>query len=220
MDVPLHDTAFPRSLATLAVFAGGHGRRLGGYQKFLLPWGDHGQPLISHILQALSGDFAVSLVATNHAPHPAFGNYQLVPDDPPGQGPLGGLAAILAAAETPYVFAVACDMPLVRQRLVRHLVADAVSGDFDAVVPVLHGDVHPLHAVYHRRVLATLRRLLQTGALRMTDLLAAIEVHYVEEAALRQLDPSLDSLSNINTFGDLRRCRELSLATQEDIACS
>ena len=220
MDVQPHDTDFPRSLATLAVFAGGQGRRLGGYPKFLLPWGEHGQPLISHMLDTLSADFQVSLVATNHDPHPAFGDHQLVPDDPPGKGPLGGLAAILATASTPYVFAIACDMPLVSQRLVRHLVAHAIAFDLDAVVPRLESAVHPLHAVYHRRILATVRGQLQAGQLRMAELLTTVDVDYVEEAALRHLDPDLASLSNINTFSCLQRCRKQFLATQEDAPCS
>lgn len=161
MDDHQHITDFPRSLATLAIFAGGDGRRLGGYPKFLLPWGEQGQPLISHVLETLNPYFTASIVSTSQGHNPAFGPAVVVPDKPAGHGPLGGLASSLEAAETPYVFALACDMPLVNKTLVRHLISQAISQDLDAVAPSCGGKVHALHAVYHQRLLPLIRERLQ-----------------------------------------------------------
>lgn len=54
----------------------------------------------------------------------------------------------------------------------------------------------------------------------MDKLLASVSTHYVEESTLRQFDPDLRSVSNINTFQDLRRYRDLYQVDQENAPCS
>ncbi len=114
------------------------------------------------------------------------------------QGPLEGLAVALGAigdsADTAMV--VACDVPLLRAALVRHLV-DCVQG-YDAVVPLVEGRPHPLVAVYRTHVHETIERRLRSGHLKLRDFLGEINVRYVEVDELKSVDPTLESLQNIN----------------------
>lgn len=97
---------------TGVILAGGQARRMGGQDKGLIPLA--GQPMASHVVQALRPQVQQVLINANR--HPA--DYaqlgcQVIPD-PIGEffGPLAGMLAALEAAETPLVLSVPCDSPL------------------------------------------------------------------------------------------------------------
>ncbi len=182
------------------VLAGGRSSRL-GQDKALIPLPD-GRPLIAHVVARLAPLVAeVVVVATDGerlGPLPA----RIVPDVFPDGGALGGIYAGLAAAREEYSLVVACDMPLLRPSLLRHLLAPP--RDFDALLPRLaDGQAEPLHAVYAKACLEPIRRQLVAGRRRIISFLGDVRVRYVEEAELRRLDPELRSFFNVNTPADL-----------------
>ena len=182
------------------VLAGGRSSRL-GQDKALLSLPD-GRSLIAHVVARLAPLVAeVVVVATDGerlGPLPA----RIVPDLFPDGGALGGIYAGLAAAREARSLVVACDMPLLRPGLLRHLLA--LPRDFDVLLPRLaDGQVEPLHAVYSKACLEPIRRQLAAGRLRIISFLGDVRVRYVEEAELRRFDPELRSLFNVNTPADL-----------------
>jgi molybdopterin-guanine dinucleotide biosynthesis protein A len=76
----------------------------------------------------------------------------MVADDPAADGPLAGLLALLAFAGERLAIAVACDMPLVDEALVRRLVDTMRAADAPVVAPkrLARGREvwEPLFAVY------------------------------------------------------------------------
>ena len=76
-------------------------------------------------------------------------------DEQEASGPLAGLIAGLSQVDTPWVFAVACDMPFVTPAIVNRL-AELRNG-FQAVVPVVGGYQQPLAAFYAASALETMR---------------------------------------------------------------
>jgi molybdopterin-guanine dinucleotide biosynthesis protein A len=95
------------------------------------------------------------------------------------------------------VVVVGCDMPFLSTRLLAQLVAE--SGEVDAVVPRVGGRPEPLHAVYARACLAAIRPRVEAGQLRIVGFYEDVRVRYVEEPALRAVDPELRSFRNVNT---------------------
>ena len=94
------------------VLAGGAGRRLGGADK---PWVVvAGLPLVDHVLEAVRSARCVVLVAR---PELARAGVLMTLEDPPGGGPVAGLAAGLAVldheapADDGLVVVLACDVP-------------------------------------------------------------------------------------------------------------
>jgi molybdenum cofactor guanylyltransferase len=188
----------PRSGVSAAVLAGGKSRRM-GRDKAWIDLGD-GRPLIRRVLEeaaAVADD--VSIVA-NDERYAELG-LPLVHDRYPGTGALGGIATAIEAAARDRVIVLACDMPFVRRGALRLLVE--LSEGYDAVVPHIRGELHPLHALYARRAVAAIRRAINAGRLRVTDVLAQLSVRALGEAELRVADPELVSVTNINTPEEL-----------------
>ncbi len=105
------------------VLAGGSGRRLGGVDKAALFVG--GKPLLSRALDAVQGACRCVVVGPPRAlPAQVVG----VTEEPPGGGPVAGLAAGLAEVTEALVVVLACDMPFVDCGLVQRLVM-AVADD-------------------------------------------------------------------------------------------
>jgi len=118
-------------------------------------------------------------------------------------GPLAGLQAGFLAARNPMIFTVATDMPFVDHTLVTAMIDHC--RDEDAIVPRVRvpgldePQAEPLHAVYRRSCLPAIEAALTKGKRRMVSFLDDVRVCYIDDSVLRQLDPDLHSLRNINT---------------------
>jgi molybdopterin-guanine dinucleotide biosynthesis protein A len=123
--------------------------------------------------------------------------------DPPAHaGPLAGLAAGLSKAETPWVFAIACDMPFITPTLIEHLAV--FRKGYDAVVPVVQGYPQPLAAFYSTRSLNKLHRILENrGKHSLRALLDTLHVRYVYESELLTADPRI--FFDLDTPEDIAR---------------
>jgi molybdenum cofactor guanylyltransferase len=132
-------------------------------------------------------------------------------DDRPGQGPLAGMEAGLAASRFPLVFVAAGDMPFLSPALVDHLLRRLEDCGLLAAVPDDGRRTHPLCAAYSRDVLPLLREALDGGVRAARAFLEDLgAVHYVPEWELRALgDPDL-LLMNVNSPEDLERARSLA----------
>lgn len=124
--------------------------------------------------------------------------YDRVPD----AGPLAGIAAALAAIDTPWLLAIAGDMPAIAPAVIDRLIARAVE-PFDAVAPRIGGWPEPLCALWHRRTLPALDARLARGACKVAAALEDLQVAWLDEPELRGLDPSLASFRNLNRPDEL-----------------
>ncbi|RYZ41421.1 MAG: molybdenum cofactor guanylyltransferase [Myxococcaceae bacterium] len=185
---------------TLAILAGGQGTRLGGMAKGLLTV--EGRTVLERLM-ALGASFGdVMLVANAPAPYARFG-LRTVPDAVVGKGAPGGVHAALGAARTPWVFAVACDMPFVTRSVAR-VVLEARADDVDAVCFEREGRWEPLLAVYRAELAARWGEAL-TEDPSLRRLLSRWRTRVLPEAALRAVDPRALALANVNTPEDLER---------------
>lgn len=193
------------SLSVL-ILAGGRSSRMGRDKMWLDLDGIPLIEIVARRLLPIAGEIIFSsddsprldaLVA--RLPVPAV----VAPDHYQGAGPLAGLQAGLLAANNAMVFTVATDMPFVNPSLVTAMIDHC--GDEDAIVPRVYvADLdgpqpEPLHAVYRKSCLPAIEAALSKGRRRMVSFLDDIRVCYVEDSVLRQLDPHLHSLQNINT---------------------
>ncbi|MBX3012933.1 MAG: molybdenum cofactor guanylyltransferase [Caldilineaceae bacterium] len=193
---------------TLVINAGGQSLRM-GQPKALLPVPPNDQPLLQWIVQRLQPLAPTQiLVIANDPALPAQvqlpAHTRWLVDAYPDTGPLGGLATALAAC-TGWAICVACDMPLLNPAIFAdcwRLATTTTAPDgtaWDAIVPVVAGYPEPFHSLYHRRCLSAMVARLATGERRVTSFLPDVRVCYVEERALRRLDPTLQSFLNTNT---------------------
>lgn len=176
-----------------------------GRDKLLLKVG--GETLLERVTAALSKSCDEVILAGGAVPPPGV---LTVGDDRPGQGPLAGMEAGLAAARFPLVFVAAGDMPFLNADLVAYLLGVLRDHKALAAVPDERGRTHPLCAAYSREVLPRLRSALDGGVRAAREFLRGLDpVVYVPEADLRSLgDPGL-LLMNVNSPDDLARARSV-----------
>ncbi len=183
------------------ILAGGRSARLRGLAKGWLEVG--GVPIVVRtrgLLEALSDDV---FVVANDDRYDALG-LRVVPDQAAwlGAGPLGGLLSALEAAREPDLLVVACDLPALSPALLALLCAAPAA---EAVVPRAAGHAEPLVARYARTARLAIRRHLALGERKMTSFFADLTVCWLEEPALRAVDPTLGSFDNVNSPEDLAR---------------
>lgn len=182
-------------MASAAILAGGRASRFGGRDKSALIV--EGLPILDRQMAALSqvAD-EVMLVVGEQMPAPRA-DVRIVRDRVSASGPLGGLDAALAAARHDTLVLLACDMPFVTERLLRHLLA--LTPGADAVVPRTERGYHPLCAAYTRACQPAIAAHLARGQLRMVEFLADVRVRVVGGDELAALGDHHRLLANINT---------------------
>lgn len=184
------------------LLCGGQSLRM-GRPKALLPFGP--ERLLQRMIRLLSQVATVQIVvAAEGQPLPDLPSEVLVTRDRhPGRGPLEGLrAGLLAGAGLADAFFLSgCDAPLLVPEFARTLF-DLLEPNWDVVVPRDAEYLHPLSAVYHRRVLPRVEQLLAEDRLRPRDLLQQVRSREVPVEQLRAVDANLDSLQNVNRPAD------------------
>ena len=179
------------------VLAGGESRRMGQHKAWL---STGGETLLARTVRTVSHACSkVIVVGTPGQDLPAVPAI-ITRDAVAGEGPLRGIEAGITAARTHAVFVCAVDVPFLKVRLASFL-ADHLE-KFQAVVPRWDGHVHPLQAIYAVEVLPVIQMLLRKGNRRLTDLLAQLQVCYMEEDSIRGVDPQGASFINVNTPRD------------------
>ena len=149
------------------VLAGGNAQRMAGANKALLQW--ERRTFLSRLEEALQG-FDEKFLSTRDpalAEHTAF---RPILDRVPGRGPLEGLCCALSACRSDALLVVACDMPLFSAGLAQALI-DAAPGLDALVCRDRTGRIHPLCGVYTKACLPVVERLLETGDLRVRQVL-------------------------------------------------
>jgi|SRR6516225_3136263 molybdopterin-guanine dinucleotide biosynthesis protein A len=180
------------------ILCGGESKRM-GRPKAWLPFG--AELMLPHVVRLL-GEAAAPLVvvaAPGQDVPPLPPDVTVVRDDEKGRGPLQGLAAGLRAlrGRADAAYASSCDVPFLRPAFVRRLID--LLGDHHICVPRVGDYYHPLAAVYRVGVVEAVERLLSENRLRPVFLFDAVPTRVVEAAELADVDPSFQTLRNLNT---------------------
>ena len=201
------------------ILAGGQGRRLGGVDKASLVVG--GNTLLDRALSAVAGAERIVVVGRPASPLPP--GIRVASEDPPGGGPVAGIAAGMVYVESRFVVILACDMPLMTASVVDRLVARLVEASDEATGATRSAGVgmpdertppdgvnlvddgghpQPLAAAYRTAALRLALRKVGTQAnASMRQLLSHLTISELPADARTTLD--------CDTWSDVERCREL-----------
>jgi molybdopterin-guanine dinucleotide biosynthesis protein A len=130
---------------------------------------------------------------------------RVVRDPREGRGPLQGFAAGLEACEgeASLAYLTAVDLPHLAPGWVARLAG--LIGDADVAIPRAEGFLHPLAALYRTSVvLPVVRSMLRRDVLKISDIALMVKTRVVEAEELRDIDPDLATLRNMNTPEDYR----------------
>jgi molybdopterin-guanine dinucleotide biosynthesis protein A len=164
--------------AAILLFAGGDARRFPGKLERSV----EDEPMIVRchrrlraspwpVYVAAKGSFPAAIDAAIDSP--------LLIDRRPGGGPLAALHSACTLIASPWIFAVAADMPHFDAVVLNVLAFAQREGD-EAVIPQHDGRIEPLAALYDRRaVLREASTLLRGGRSAMRELVARVAARFV-----------------------------------------
>ena len=180
------------------VLCGGRSSRM-GRAKAWLPFGD--ELLLPRVVRILSEVVSpiVVVAAPGQEVPPLPAGIAVARDPVEGHGPLQGLAAGLAAlrSQVDAVYLSSCDVPFLQPAFVRRMIE--LLGEHNVCVPFVEGFHHPLAAVYRAEVVASIDSLLEANRLRPVFLFDLVPTRIVTAAELSEVDPSFQSLRNLNS---------------------
>lgn len=157
-----------------ALFAGGASRRM-GTDKALLPW--RGSTLVRYLAGEL-GFFSEKILSAQKASLLPGADWRLVPDLRSDCGPLGALESVLSTMRSDAALCVACDLPFFTRELGQAMLRAFREGADCLICRDETGRVHPVCAIYQRRILPVVIERLQAGDFRMMHLLANLKTDY------------------------------------------
>lgn len=183
-----------------------------GRDKALLPFLGH--PLITRVIQRVSGLADELIVNTNRPEAFAFLGLPALPDVIPERGALGGLYTALTIAKHSFVAVVACDMPFVNPDLLAAQRSILEDSGYDAVIPVTEHGTEPFHAVYRREsCLPAVKAALDAHSWRVNSWFDHANIYFLSPEEALQYDPLRLAFRNINTPEDLREAEQLAKDT-------
>lgn len=182
------------------LLAGGKSRRMGEDKRYLVV-GE--QTLLERGLGVLRSMFHEVLVVIAQDSAPLDIDARVVRDLVPDCGSLGGIYTGLTQATSPYIFAVACDMPFLKLAVITQFTNRRETADI--VIARLATRLHPMHALYGKGCLPAMEQMILARRLKIQELVsyASLRIQYVTEADLLSIDPSWRSFHNVNTPEDL-----------------
>ncbi len=184
------------------ILAGGSAQRMGQDKAMLLL---HGHGLLQTVITTLQPLFAHTLVSVSQL-RPGIDVPQIC-DIEPDAGPLIGLITALEKISTPWAFVAACDMPFIAPAVVEQLAKHRAQ--YQAVIPVVQGQLQPLAAFYSTACIPLLRASFSLGNKSLYGAISNLNACYVDEAELIKVDPQLRSFFDLDTPQDFARAKQM-----------
>lgn len=159
------------------ILAGGKSSRFGKDKSLLVV---EGKTILERVKSVLSSIFSEVIV--------------VMKDIIPNKGPLGGIYTALLNSNLPYIFVSACDMPFLKDSVIKEIV-DKVD-NFDIVVPKTKNGLHPLCAVYSKKCTPIIKEAIDKGELKVQGIFSKLNTKVVDIAG---------EIVNINTPEEYER---------------
>ncbi|HOX14724.1 MAG TPA: molybdenum cofactor guanylyltransferase [Smithellaceae bacterium] len=183
------------------LLAGGQNTRMGGNKAFLKI---DGERLIDKTLSVYRQIFPEIIIVTNDPlSYIEFTDATIVTDLHKGKGPLGGIYAGLFYAKHQHAFTCSCDMPFLNEAFIAYMIGQ--SEKHDVIVPELPEGYQPLHAIYSRNCLPSIRRLILMDKLKITGFYRDMRVLPISEEQIRSFNEDGRLFQNLNTPEELEK---------------
>ena len=136
-------------------------------------------------------------------------NYRchIVTDIYKGKGSLGGIYTGLFYASNDYSFVAACDMPSLNKDFILYMIEQI--GKNDIIVPELPEGFQALHAIYSRRCLPAIKKMILSDNLKITGFFKEMRLLKITEEKIKPFNTDGRLFININTPEDLKASKKL-----------
>lgn len=182
------------SHTTGVILAGGASDRMGRDKASLVVEGESFLERLHTMLVTVFSEVAVhggTVVPTDGV---------LIPDEMPGEGPVGGLLTAMRVANRKAVFVASVDTPMLTAEVVRSIVEPPVPSDGVRVSSAV-GRIHPLVAVYGSGILSILEERFDGGERSMMGVID-------DAPRVLEVEVEPDAVFNVNTEADYQQLIE------------
>ena len=160
-----------------------------------------GQRLIDRTIKIFRELFSEIILITNEPAAYLDLDLGIASDIFPGKGPLGGIYTGLFYATNPYIFVSACDLPFLDAAFITYMIS-RVEG-YDIIVPRTDAGYYPLHAIYSRRCIPAIRRLIDKDSLKIIGFYKDMRTLILGPEVILPFYPGGNMFFNINTKRDI-----------------
>jgi len=183
------------------ILAGGENKRIPMIKGFLEI---RNRKIIETNIELLKSIFSRVILSVNHPELYFYLGLPMIGDVFDNRGPMTGILSVFMNTESADIFVTACDMPYINAILIKHMV-EKYNYKFDALIPLYDGKPQPLFGIYAKRISGLMEQRIRAGKKSLLDFLKTINVRYINEEEVRNIDPEGRSFVNINTFKDYQR---------------
>jgi molybdopterin-guanine dinucleotide biosynthesis protein A len=169
--------------------------------------------MLGHMLELLQGVTKKVKIVAPAEKYSEFG-VEVVRDQWPGEGPLGGIITALentAAEDLPSELnlILSCDMPFLTHDWLAYLAERAAKSAAQVVLAHSASGPEPLCAYWRTEAAATLRTGFERGVRKVTEGIALLRSEVLDEADWKRFDSAGRLFWNMNTAADYEEARRI-----------
>jgi molybdopterin-guanine dinucleotide biosynthesis protein A len=182
------------------ILSGGKSTRMGGKNKAFLSL--NGEVVIERVLKLFKELFDETIVVTNSPLEYLDYDVHIVTDIIKGKAALGGIYTGLFYASSEHCFVSACDMPFLDKRFIEYMIS-RIKGH-DIIVPQASDGFQPLHAIYSKKCIPLMKKLIDRDELKIRILYKKMNTLTLSTDTITSFDPDERMFLNINSEEDLK----------------
>jgi molybdopterin-guanine dinucleotide biosynthesis protein A len=192
------------------ILAGGGSTRF-GRDKALVEVG--GIPMIARMIEVVRSVTRHMKIVTAPGKYEAFG-LEIVEDQWPGEGPLGGIITALedaarSAVRPEWNLILSCDMPFLTREWLAFLGERAAKSKAQVVFARTASGPEPLCACWQTDAAAKLRSGFERGVRKVTEGIALLRSEVLDEMDWKRFDSAGRLFWNMNTAADYEEARRV-----------
>ena len=182
------------------ILAGGKNSRMGTDKAFLEI---DNERLIDRIVRIFREIFQEVILVTNSPLAYLDQDVEIVTDIFKDKGALGGIYTGLFYASYGHAFVSACDMPFLSRAFIEYMM-ERIGSYCDIMVPDPADGLQPLHAIYAKSCLPSIKKVITTDKLKITGFYRGLKIFRISEDIIKSFDPEGRMFFNVNSREDLK----------------
>lgn len=181
------------------ILSGGKNTRMGGDNKAFVRIDE--EFIIDRTITLFREVFDEIIIVTNSPLEYINYDVQIVTDIIKNKAALGGIYTGLFYASSDHCFVAACDMPFLDRRFIEYMIGRIER--YDIVVPETTDGFQPLHAIYSKKCISFMKKLIDSDRLKIRPLFKQVRTLIIPPEDIVTFDPNGKMFMNINSQKDL-----------------
>jgi molybdopterin-guanine dinucleotide biosynthesis protein A len=192
------------------ILVGGGSTRF-GRDKALVEFG--GKPMLARMIELMQGAAGKAKLVALPGKYRGY-DVEIVADQWPGEGPLGGIITALEDAakssrKSEWNLMVSCDMPFLTKEWLKFMCGHAAESRAQVVLPHSASGPEPLCACYRTNTAGALRAAFESGVRKVTEGLKHVTTEVLDEKDWKRFDNAGRLFWNMNTLADYEEARRV-----------